>query len=98
MTWELIVEPPARRDAQIGLAFYASRDPKLADRLGRKFDKVLKDIRKNPYRWAEVEDGIREAIVEGWPYAIYYRIVEESILVFAIFNTHRDPQDWMDRI
>ncbi len=98
MNWTLILEPPAGRDAQTGLAFYASRDPKLADRLTRKLGKILKEIRKNPYRWAEVEDGIREAIVDGWPYAIYYRLSEGSIHVFAIFHTSCDPQEWMDRI
>ena len=98
MKWTLIVEPPAERDAQIGIAFYSSRDPKLADRLARKLGQTLKSIRANPYRWAEVEDGIREAIVDRWPYAIYYRVGEGSIHVFCIFNTSRDPQEWMDRI
>ena len=98
MKWSLILEPPAERDIQIGLAFYTSRDPQLANRLTRKFGDILKGIRQNPYRWAEVEDGIREAIVDGWPYAIYYRLGEGSIHVFAVFHTSRDPQEWMDRI
>lgn len=98
MKWTLIIEPPAERDAQIGVAFYASRDPKLGDRLARKLTQILKRIRNNPYQWAEVEDGIREAIVDRWPYAIYYRIGDSEIHVFSIFNTNRDPQEWMDRI
>lgn len=98
MTRHVRVEPNAQREAKIGLAFYLARDPKLAVRLSRAFEKVLQEIGKNPFRWAEVEDGIREAIVVGWPYAIYYRLEDEAISVFSIFNTNRDPQEWMDRV
>ena len=98
MSWHVRVEPNARREARTGLAFYASRDPKLATRLSRTFERVLKEIGENPYRWAEVHDGIREAIVGGWPCAIYYRLDDEAVSVFSIFNTNRDPQEWVDRI
>jgi len=53
---------------------------------------------QNPFRWAEVHDGIHEAIVDGWPYPIYYRLEDEAVSVFSIFNTNRDPQEWMGRI
>jgi len=53
---------------------------------------------QNPFRWAEVHDGIHEAIVDGWPYPIYYRLEDEAVSVFSIFNTNRDPQECMGRI
>ena len=98
MIWNLRIEPVAQRETRVALAFYSTRDPKLADRFTRKLEKTLEAIHANPHRWAEVEDDIREAIVDGWPFAIYYRLDTDWISVFAIFNTSRDPQEWMNRI
>ena len=58
---------------------------------------VLMAITSTPDAYPEVYDHIREALVSGYPYAVYYRIDRTQITVLAIFHTSRDPSAWQAR-
>ena len=59
---------------------------------------LLREIAASPNAYPEVRDGVREAILRGFPYAIYYRVVPKGIDVLAVFHASRDPADWQSRI
>lgn len=57
----------------------------------------LADIGSRPETHPEVYDGVREALVSHYPYAIYYRPEPGQITVLAVFHTSRDPSEWQSR-
>jgi plasmid stabilization system protein ParE len=61
-------------------------------------DETVARIVKNPRVFPVVLNDIRRAIVKRFPYAIYYEIRENELLVLAIFHSKRDPQQWRLRI
>lgn len=61
-------------------------------------DRVLIQISSDPERYPVTDDEVREASVPGYPYVIYYRILEIEIEVLAVFHTSRDPEVWRRRI
>ncbi|MFO0823601.1 MAG: type II toxin-antitoxin system RelE/ParE family toxin [Gemmataceae bacterium] len=73
------------RQAGRGVAFTAA--------VGR----VLARIAAQPELYAPVQDDIREALVSGYPFAIYYRAEPTQIVVLAVFHTSRDPNEWQGR-
>jgi plasmid stabilization system protein ParE len=40
---------------------------------------------------------VRCALVRRFPYAVYYRVEPERIVVIAVFHTKRDPGVWQSR-
>jgi plasmid stabilization system protein ParE len=58
---------------------------------------VLSTIGSHPERYPVVYGDVREALVPGFPYAIYYRPESGQVAVLAVFHTSRDPADWQRR-
>ena len=58
---------------------------------------VLDRIAAQPALYAEVFQDVREALVPGHPYAIYYREEPTRLVVLAVFHTARDPAIWQGR-
>lgn len=69
--------------------------------LGAKFTvavrRVLDRASTQPDFHPEVWRNVREALVRGFPYCIYYREEQEHLLVLAVFHTSRDPSIWRSR-
>jgi toxin ParE1/3/4 len=40
---------------------------------------------------------VRRVLMKRFPYALFYLIQEESIVVVACFHAKRDPIDWLRR-
>lgn len=69
--------------------------------LGHEFlDEVLrafKTISDNPYTYTVVHRHTRRALTHRFPFAIYYRIEEESLVVVAVMHGSRHPKRWQKR-
>ena len=81
------------------VSYYASRKPGLGKRFEKAVRRVFSEIRRQPNRFAEVQDGDRVAPVPGFPYyAIYYQVQPAQVAVIAVFHTSRDPDSWQRRV
>jgi plasmid stabilization system protein ParE len=58
---------------------------------------VLDRIAEQPDFYAQVFEDVREALVSGYPYAVYYRVEAGQVIVLAVFHTARDPSIWQNR-
>ena len=58
---------------------------------------VLSRIAAAPDGHPEIYADIREAMVPGYPYAVYYRFDARQVTVLAVFHTSRDPTGWQSR-
>ncbi len=69
--------------------------------LGAKFtdavQEVLDSASVNPSRHPRVFDEVREGLVQGFPYCVYYREERGNLLVIGVFHTSRDPSIWQSR-
>lgn len=82
-------------DIADGHLFYESREAGV----GYYFEtSVISDIRSLMVYAGIHElrsDGYHRMVTHHFPYAIFYKIEEEVIRVFAVLNTRRDP-DWIN--
>src|SRR5947208_1469765 len=66
--------------------------------LGAEFlgavDACFDTIEKFPEMFARVHGEIRRAIVSRFPYAVYYRVEPERVVVLAVLHMARDPKLW----
>ena len=61
-------------------------------------EKVLERISRTPEMYRVVYHDIRRALTRRFPYAVYYRIVGNDVVVLGILHTHRDPREWQSRV
>jgi toxin ParE1/3/4 len=65
--------------------------------LAAAIDATLEEIGETPDRHPENWPGVREALVNKWPYCIDYQVHDDHVMVIAVFHTSRDPQTWQRR-
>ena len=53
---------------------------------------------RNPFAYQELRSGIRRALTKQFPYAVYFSVEGETILVLAVLHTARDPAEWQERM
>jgi plasmid stabilization system protein ParE len=87
----------ARREFDESCEFYESRESRLGTRFASVVERVVEAIETQPDRFAKIVDGVREAPVMGFPFAIYYKVKSDRIEVISVFHTSRDPSVWQDR-
>ncbi len=46
----------------------------------------------------DVYKDARCALLRRFPYAIYYRVKRDRIVVIAVFHSSRDPREWQSRV
>ena len=89
---------PAEEEMIASVLYYEGQ----ADGLGREFlEKVefaVRDAATNPERWPVVRTGVRRRLVSQFPYAVFYRVQREEIIVLAIANLRRRPDYWISRM
>jgi toxin ParE1/3/4 len=97
MTYRVIVRPEAAREVQEAFDWYEGRSEGLGLEFLRAADACLASVRRNPSAFPKVHKGVRRVLMRKFPYALFYLIEEESIVVVACFHARRDPIDWLRR-
>ncbi len=81
----------ARRDLEEARAWYEKQSPGLGDRFGRDIDDVLRRLSESPLIYQKVRRGIRRAMTERFPYAIYFVVEDERVSVMRVLHQSRNP-------
>lgn len=90
----LIVRPAAEQDLATAYKWHREIREDLALRFLADIQDGLKRITRGPRLYAVVGLGMRRLKIKTFKYAIYFKEMQESIEVFAILHTSRDPDLW----
>ncbi|MBI4526859.1 MAG: type II toxin-antitoxin system RelE/ParE family toxin [Deltaproteobacteria bacterium] len=58
---------------------------------------ILESIVANPERFPVIHRQTRRALLRRFPYGLYYRIVDDQILIVACMHGRRNPRQWQSR-
>ena len=90
-----------RAEAGADIESAASWYEKQRDGLGNQFLNEILDmcdkIADNPNGFPVMHRETRRAVIRRFPFAIYYRIAQESIIVIAVMHGSRHPKSWKQR-
>ncbi len=98
MSYEIIVRPEAAREVQEAFDWYEEKSEGLGLEFLRAADACLAGIKRNPLVAPVMHQETRRALLRKFPYALFYIVKEERIIVLACFHVKRDPADWMRRV
>jgi plasmid stabilization system protein ParE len=60
-------------------------------------DEALSRVVRNPQSFPIVYRDLRRVVVRRFPFAVFYSLTSEQILVTAVFHSRRDPELWQSR-
>ena len=92
MTYSLRFLPEVEEDVAAGYTWYETKAPRLGEEFLRLFYACSSEILQNPMLYPGVHGKFRRRLLRRFPYAIYYLIEGETVIVFGLFHCARDPR------
>ncbi len=92
----VILSPAAAQDFEEAAAWY-EQHARLGERFVERTEEALSRIAAMPELHAMIHQNVRGVRVAGFPYNVYYRILNDRIEVLAVFHNKRDPKTWQSR-
>lgn len=98
MAADFIIAPEVESDISEAYGWYERHRSGLGEEFLSCVDACIQRIRRMPEMYAKVHDECRRALVRRFPYAVFYEYAEETVTVYCIFHTARDPEKWRQRL
>ena len=92
MTFDLRFLPEVEEDVISGYSWYEDKARGLGEEFLRIFYASANNLSRNPLLYQKVHGDFRRLLLRRFPYAIYFLIKENEIIVFGLFHCARDPR------
>jgi len=97
MNHPVIFRPAAERELLEAERWFEERQPELGRRFRGSVDATIDRIREFPLAFPTVHGPKRRALIPRFPYALYFALINDTIVVVGIVHGHRDPKVWRSR-
>ena len=99
ITREILVRPEAEAEVQQAFDWYQEQSEGLGLEFLRAIEACLSSVSRNPFAYTVVKvPNVRRAVVRRFPYALFYLVDDDAIVIIAVFNVKRRPIDWLRRV
>lgn len=92
MTYELLLKAEANNDIVQAYRWYESQQESLGESFLQEVEYYLERIVKHPLQFPRRHKKKRAAALKRFPYLIVFELMDEQVIVFAMFNTHQNPK------
>jgi hypothetical protein len=92
MKYALRFQPEVAPDVRNGHNWYEGKSQGLGDEFSRMFYVSCQELTRNPRLYPQVHRDFRRCLLRRFPYAIYFTIKEDLVVVFGLFHCARDPR------
>lgn len=96
--YRIQAEPDVDADIEAAFEWYEGEEPDLGFEFLDELRAAYRRILEGPLKYQAFRSGIRRALTRRFPYAIYFSIEGEVIVIVAVLHTARDPAEWQRRI
>lgn len=87
----------ARAEALEAYRWYEEQRPGLGAIFRSALNDAIKRIRSTPLAYPPQYRELRRVLVERFPYAVFYRIMPDVIVVVGVIHGRRHPREWKRR-
>lgn len=84
--------PEVEDDAVAAYAWYEEKTRGLGDEFLRTFYACANEVLRNPMSSPKVYHEFRRRLLRRFPYAVYFMVKDNDVVVFGLFHCARDPQ------
>jgi toxin ParE1/3/4 len=94
----VFVHPAALEELKEAKSFYNLKMVNLGDLFLVEITKGINTIKHSPKTWKKYDKYCRRFLLKKFPYAIIYRIKNNTIQIIAFMHFHRKPFYWRPRV
>ena len=89
--------PEADTELLEAARWYREQSPGLDHEFMRCVDDALSTLGRLPKIFPVVHRQLRRALVRRFPYAIFFEVRGDDVVVYAVFHLSRNPRRWKKR-
>lgn len=97
MTPRLVFRPEAEAELLDARVWYEGERVGLGALFAAAVESTVTGILQSPRAFPGVKGDTRRALVRRCPYAVYFRPMDDEIIVLAALHGRRNPQHWRSR-
>lgn len=90
MTLTAIVRPEAAVDIREARSWYSDISPRLGAQFMAALDKAVALASEHPELYSLAHKTLRRALLARFPYALYYVVTADHIVIFGVLHQARD--------
>jgi plasmid stabilization system protein ParE len=98
MRYAIEAAPAVEADVEAAFDWYEGEEPELGFEFLAELRAAYHRIVDYPFGYQDLRSGIRRALTRRFPYAVYFSVEGETIVIVAVLSTARDPAEWQRRI
>lgn len=97
MSLRVHLRPEAEADIEEAAEWYEKQRQGLGDEFLDEVLNIFGTISENANMYPVVHRSTRRATIHRFPFGVYYRIEEGSVIVVAVMHGSRHPKRWQQR-
>lgn len=98
MSLELIIRPETEADIADAFDWYEARVCGLGAEFLLVLDAIFNSITRDHLIYPVVHKNVRRALTRRFPYAVFFIVEDNKIVVLSVFHVRRSPRIWMGRV
>ena len=95
--YRLAAEPRADLDVAATFDWYENEEVGLGQEFLAELRGTYDRIVDGPLAYQDLRSGIRRALLWRFPYAVYFAVEGDVVVVLAVLHAGRDPAEWQRR-
>jgi plasmid stabilization system protein ParE len=97
MSHFLTFRPEVLEEMESATAFYEEKSLGLGDLFFEELETTFTIILQSPFAFPQKQDDYRQAVINRFPYTIWYRVNNFEVVVVAVWHTSRNPDELLRR-
>jgi len=97
VNYSISIRPDAEIDIEDAAIWYEQQRNGLGNDFLDEVQNALRKMSENPYLYPIVHRNTRRTLIRRFPFAIYYLIEQDSLVVIAVMHGSRHPKRWQQR-
>ncbi len=95
--YRLVSDRRADLDVEAAFDWYEDEQPGLGLEFLDELRAAYGRIADGPYKYRDLRTGIRRSLTRRFPYAIYFSVEDDVVVILAVLRANRDPAEWQRR-
>ena len=98
MSLPVVLRAEAEKEFDEAFDWYEGKRPGLGVDFAAQVQQIFDGISANPHMHGTVFRDVRKAVVNRFPYCVFYRVEVSQVLVVAVFHSKRNSGVWKKRV
>jgi plasmid stabilization system protein ParE len=95
--YRLVSESLVDLDVEAAFEWYENERAGLGVEFLNELRAAYNRIAEGPLKYQELRGAIRRALLRRFPYAVYFAVEADVVVIVAVLHASRDPAEWQRR-